>query len=60
MSTATAPDLTEIRARRPGVVAERWSQRRRRELLGEDGRLLLVAADHPARGALGVRGDAWA
>ncbi|MCW2868433.1 MAG: hypothetical protein JWR20_2621 [Marmoricola sp.] len=61
MSAATTlPDLTEIRARRPGVVAERWAQRRRRDLLGEDGRLLLVAADHPARGALGVREDRWA
>ena len=60
MSTATVPDLTEIRARRPGAIAERWAQRRRRELLGQDGRLLLVAADHPARGALGVRQDRWA
>ena len=32
-----------------------WQARRRRPLLGADGRLLIVAADHPARGALGVR-----
>jgi hypothetical protein len=48
-------DLTEIRARNPEAVAEAAAARRRRPLLGADGRLLLVAADHPGRGALGVR-----
>ncbi|WP_392424009.1 deoxyribose-phosphate aldolase [Barrientosiimonas humi] len=49
--------LSELRAREPGRVAQLWQQRERRDLLGRDGRLLLVAADHPARNALGVRGD---
>jgi DhnA family fructose-bisphosphate aldolase class Ia len=49
--------LTEIRAREPGRVARSWQKRSRRSLCGRDGRLLVVAADHPARGALGVRGD---
>jgi hypothetical protein len=53
-------DLTEIRAREPERVATAWAARRRRPLLGDDGQLLIVAADHPARGALGVRGDAMA
>lgn len=53
-------DLTELRAREPGRIAEAWSRRTRRSLLGDDGRLLVVAADHPARGALGVRSDAMA
>jgi len=53
-------DLTEIRAREPHRVGEAWSRRARRPLLGTDGRLLIVAADHPARGALGVRTDAMA
>jgi DhnA family fructose-bisphosphate aldolase class Ia len=53
-------DLTEIRARQPGRIAEAWSSRARRPLLGRDGRLLIVAADHPARGALGVRDDPMA
>jgi DhnA family fructose-bisphosphate aldolase class Ia len=48
-------ELTEARARRPEGIDQAWRQRRRRRLLGEDGRLLIVAADHPARGALGVR-----
>lgn len=53
-------DLTDIRAREPQRVAEAWSARSRRPLLGSDGRLLVVAADHPARGALGVREDPMA
>jgi hypothetical protein len=51
----TVSDLTELRARTPQAVALAAAARVRRPLLGEDGRLLLVAADHPARGALGVR-----
>jgi DhnA family fructose-bisphosphate aldolase class Ia len=50
-------ELTETRVRRPGRIAEAWQARSRRDLVGPDGRLLIVAADHPARGALGVRGD---
>ena len=50
-------DLTEVRVREPGRIAAGWAARRRRPLVGDDGRLLLVAADHPARGALGVRDD---
>jgi hypothetical protein len=53
-------ELRELRARRPDAVAEAAARRVRRPLLGEDGRLMLIAADHPARGALGVRGDAAA
>jgi DhnA family fructose-bisphosphate aldolase class Ia len=47
--------LREIRATRPASVAIAAGARIRRPLLGADGRLMLVAADHPARGALGVR-----
>jgi uncharacterized protein len=55
-------ELTEVRARTPQAVALAAAARARRPLLGADGRLLVVAADHPARGALGVRdrGDAMA
>lgn len=52
--------LNEIRARRPEAVDEAWARRTRRPLLGGDGRLLILAADHPARAALGVRRDAMA
>ncbi|HEY7718748.1 MAG TPA: deoxyribose-phosphate aldolase, partial [Pedococcus sp.] len=58
--TLSVADLTDVRAREPGRIAEAWTARRRRDLVGADGRLLIVAADHPARGALGVRGDTGA
>ncbi|GHA77221.1 hypothetical protein GCM10010512_04730 [Streptomyces thermoviolaceus subsp. thermoviolaceus] len=47
-------DLTAIRARHPEAVAEAAARRIRRPLLGDSGRLMIVAADHPARGALRV------
>ena len=50
--------LREVRAQHPGAVAETAAARDRRALLRRDGRLMIVAADHPARGALGVRGVA--
>jgi len=50
----TIPDLVTIRARHPEAVAEAAARRIRRPLLGDSGRLMIVAADHPARGALGV------
>ena len=53
-------ELTEARVRHPEHIGEAWRARRRRGLVGPDGRLLIVAADHPARGALGVRGDTGA
>jgi DhnA family fructose-bisphosphate aldolase class Ia len=55
-----AARLTEIRARDPEAVGRSWQKRSRRPLVRGDGRLLVVAADHPARGALGVRGDGGA
>lgn len=48
--------LRELRAHHPAAIAEAAASRDRRALLRRDGRLMLVAADHPARGALGVRG----
>ena len=45
--------LLDTRARRPQAIAEAAAQRKRRAcLLGEDGRIFIIAADHPARGAL--------
>ena len=51
---ASIGDLTEIRASDPGRIRGRLATRRRRDLLGPDGRLMIVACDHPARGALGA------
>jgi hypothetical protein len=49
--------LTEIRAKNPGAIAEALAARRRRPLLDEKGTLFLLAADHPARGAVKVGDD---
>ncbi len=50
------PDLTAVRARNPEAIAEAAARRVRRPLIGDSGRLMIVAADHPARGSLGVGG----
>ena len=65
MSDRTAPvldfeRLRTLRAAEPHRVAEVLAARTRPAPLAADGRLFIVAADHPARGALGVRGDATA
>ncbi len=52
--TISIPDLVSVRARHPEAVAEAAARRVRRPLIGDSGRLMIVAADHPARGALGV------
>ncbi len=45
--------LVETRVARPGAIAEAAARRRRpASLLGEHGRLMMIACDHPARGAL--------
>ncbi len=56
-SLTNVSEINEVRAREPHRILDAWAGRARRELLGADGRLLIVAADHPARGALGVRSD---
>lgn len=57
---APIAELSTIRRRDPGVVGRLWETRRRRPLLGQDDQILIVAADHMARGALGVRTDPMA
>ena len=53
--------LLRIRATDPLAVARAYAERRRpSQLLSDRGTLFLVAADHPARGALGTGGDAMA
>jgi DhnA family fructose-bisphosphate aldolase class Ia len=46
--------VTELRAADPGAVARAWAGRATRPTIQGDGRLMIVAADHPARGALAV------
>ena len=46
-------DILQTRIHRPDAVAEATKRRKRPvSILGEHGRLMVIAADHPARGAL--------
>jgi DhnA family fructose-bisphosphate aldolase class Ia len=57
MSEALCTDyaaITELRASDPGAIARAWQDRVTRPTVRGNGRLMIVAADHPARGALGV------
>lgn len=57
MTTVDVSELVRTRVRHPEAIAEAAARRKRRELIGESGRLMIIAADHPARGALGVGQD---
>ncbi|MDT0158131.1 deoxyribose-phosphate aldolase [Microbacterium sp. ARD32] len=52
--------LRDTRAGEPESLSSALRSRRRRPVLRGDGRLFIVAADHPARGALGVGTDSMA
>jgi hypothetical protein len=53
MFTDRLAEVIETRVRRPETVAEAAAARSRAaSIVGPDGRLVIVAADHPARGAL--------
>lgn len=54
MSRVDASQLVRIRTHHPEAIAEAAARRARRPLLRPGGRLMIVAADHPARGALAV------
>jgi DhnA family fructose-bisphosphate aldolase class Ia len=47
-------DITELRAADPAAIAQAWQNRTTRPAVRGNGRLMIVAADHPARGALAV------
>jgi len=52
--TVSFDKLRQIRAEKPEKIAQALANRKKRSLLKGDGKLLIVAADHPARGALSV------
>ncbi|AQU68654.1 Cgl0159 family (beta/alpha)8-fold protein [Streptomyces niveus] len=54
MTRVDASELVRIRTHHPEAVAEAAARRGRRPLVRPGGRLMIVAADHPARGALAV------
>lgn len=51
---ANFEDIKDIRAENPAAIAAALASRKRRDVIRGDGRLLIIAADHPARGAIGV------
>jgi len=59
LTDAQWTDLLRVRATDPSAVTRAYAARRRRRSLLRPGRdtLFLVAADHPARGALAIGGD---
>ncbi|HEY6813255.1 MAG TPA: deoxyribose-phosphate aldolase, partial [Propionibacteriaceae bacterium] len=50
-------ELNEIRSRNPQRINQLLRARRKRELFGPDGKLMIIACDHPARGALSAAGN---
>ena len=47
-------EITDLRATDPGGIDRAWQNRTTRPTVRGNGRLMIVAADHPARGALAV------
>jgi len=47
-------EITELRATHPAAIGGAWQNRTTRPTVRGNGRLMIVAADHPARGALAV------
>jgi DhnA family fructose-bisphosphate aldolase class Ia/sugar phosphate isomerase/epimerase len=49
LTEETFAELTELRVNRPDLAREELAKRKRRDVLAPDGRLVILAADHPAR-----------
>ena len=57
LQPAAYAELMEARVREPKALQRALAGRARRSIPGVDGRLMLLAADHTARGMLGVGSD---
>lgn len=60
VSPEAIAELRETRFTDPGAITRAWDSRTRRGISGPDSRLFIVAADHPARGAMKVGSDPMA
>jgi DhnA family fructose-bisphosphate aldolase class Ia len=49
--------VTDVRVERPIIVQEEAERRKRRAVLAPQGTLVILAADHPARNVLSLKGD---
>ena len=59
-AASTYAEVTALRATNPQAIDRAWATRVTRDTVRGNGRLMIVAADHPARGALSVGADATA
>ncbi|MEU8678585.1 deoxyribose-phosphate aldolase [Streptomyces sp. NPDC048560] len=59
-AASSVSELVGLRVHHPEAVAEAAARRRRRPLVPPGGRLMIIAADHPARGSLAVGDDGLA
>jgi uncharacterized protein len=57
LATELFEEITEIRVHHPEVIEREAKRRRKRAKLTVDGKLALVAADHPGRGVTKIRDD---
>lgn len=60
LPTALFDEITDVRVRHPEWILREARRRRRRRVGSGDGRLVLLAVDHPGRGVLAIRDDALA
>ncbi len=49
LTEETFAEITDLRVQKPDLAREELSKRKRRDVLAPDGRLVILAADHPAR-----------
>jgi uncharacterized protein len=57
---STFHEITDVRVEHPKWILKEARQRKRRRQLTTDGKLVLLALDHPGRGVNQIRGDALA
>src|SRR5207249_6343915 len=49
LTEETFAEITELRVTKPHLAKEELAKRKKREVLAPDGKLVILAADHPAR-----------
>jgi uncharacterized protein len=60
LPVATFEEITDVRVEHPRWIEKEAKQRKKPRRLARDGKLVLLAIDHPARGVTAIRGDALA
>jgi len=57
LPAAVFEQITELRIHRPSMIKEEAQRRKKRTALTRDGKLVLLALDHAARGVTQIRQD---